>query len=107
MKPSVAEVTEYIKAFSGIEPDDYAAQKALDAEAAAQARRCRTPTGDDWPADLREALMRRVAVNLAVRPLTTGIQASPDAAGVGFARVGGRDAEVQRLEAPYRRMIVG
>lgn len=102
---TITEVQEYLKGANGVQHDEDIVRSALDAEAAAQAHRCIIP--EIPPADLREALCRRVAVNLAVRPLTKGIEASVSPAGVGFARVGGRDAEVQRLEAPYRRMVVG
>lgn len=75
---------------------------ALAAEAAAQRAMCRV--GAQYPDDLREALLRRVARNLAMRSL-------PLAAPAGDAEVPRflprRDPEVGRLEAPYRRMTVG
>lgn len=75
--------------------------KALAAEKAAQARRCRVPADDgQWPEDLAEALMRRVMRNLGMRNLPLGIQDS-DAGGI---RVGGTDPEIRRLEAPHRRI---
>lgn len=60
-----------------------------------------------WPEDLAEALARRVAHNLALRGLPLGLQASITEAAVATNRVGGRDAEVARLEAPWRRLMVG
>lgn len=63
-------------------------QSALDAEQAAQAKVVRFP--DDpaepaeplpYPADLAEALFRRVAHNLAVRALPLGVQATVSAQG--------------------------
>lgn len=81
---------------------------AFDAEKAAQAKVCRVPLdADAWPADLAEALFRRVAHNLALRNLPLGIQASVSEMSVQNTRVGGTDAEVRRLEAPYRRVVVG
>lgn len=60
-----------------------------------------------WPADLVEALYRRVAHNLALRGLPLGVQASFATSSVATNRVGGTDAEVRRLEAPYRRVSIG
>ncbi|WP_395691793.1 hypothetical protein [Nocardioides sp.] len=75
---------------------------ALRAEGAAQDARCRYPTEE--PAyDLREALCRRVAVNLARRGLPLGMQATE----VGAARLSTTDPEIRRLEQPYRKVLVG
>lgn len=52
---------------------------------------------------LREAVMRRCARNLALRKLPLGISESDIAA----LRVAGKDTEIKRLEAPYLRMQVG
>lgn len=65
------------------------------------------PSQEIYPADLLEALCRRVAANLANRALPLGLQSSVSEAGVGFARIGGGDREVARLEAPYRKVVVG
>jgi hypothetical protein len=78
--------------------------EALAAETAAQAAACTIPTA--WPADLTEALKRRVARNLAMRALPLGAQASISEVGVGTFRPGS-DSEVRRLEAPHRRHPVG
>lgn len=77
--------------------------RALDAERAAQRRRCRI---DDYGPDLREALLRRVARNLAARAVPVATFTSFDGGGTS-TRVPMKDAEVARLEAPYRRMEVG
>lgn len=57
--------------------------------------------------DLTEALCRRVAHNLALRNLPLGVQASVTEAAIAQTRVGGTDAEVSRLEAPFRKLAVG
>lgn len=81
---------------------------AFEAEKAAQAAVCRVPDDDaDWPADLIQALMRRITHNLAVRGNALGVQNIDTAFGVSALRVGGTDAEVRRLEAPHRRLVVG
>lgn len=79
-------------------------QSALDAEAAAQAKRVTYP--DPVPADLDEALCRRVAHNLALRPLPLGLATSISEISVATNNVGGLDAEVRRLESPYRRVVI-
>lgn len=104
-----------VKAYLG--PDvswpDGDIEKALAAETLAQARRCRLPVDPDplnpqpYPADLAEALCRRVAANLANRALPLGVQASVTDGAVAATRVGGGDAEVNRLERPFRKWAVG
>ena len=99
-----------IKAYLGDDTswDDETIEAALRAEAAAQSRACRVPSAsEEWPADLVEALCRRVQHNLALRRLPLGLQASISESGVAQMRVGGNDAEVRRLEAPHRRLVLG
>jgi hypothetical protein len=76
---------------------------ALAAETAAQARCCRLP--DDLPDDLREALLRRVAANLARRQL--GPLPTPQGDAETTAIVPSRDPEVRRLEGPWRKLVFG
>jgi hypothetical protein len=104
--PSVQEAMEYVGfADSGWGQADV--ESAYLAEKAAQASVCLVPGDDEaWPADLAEALFRRVAANLAVRALPLGVQASMSEAYVATVRVGGGDREVERLEAPYRTIAV-
>lgn len=81
--------------------EDEAVQSALDAETAAQASRCRvTPL---YPADLAEALKRRVLRNLAMRQHPLAMQFGEG----GAAYLSGNDPEVKRLEGPYRRSVIG
>lgn len=85
---------------------------ALVAERSAQTARCRIPVAAEdeedfvYPPDLTEALFRRVARNLAIRGLPLGVQASMSEAAVAVTRIGD-DAEIRRLEAPYRKRVVG
>lgn len=89
-----------VKALSA-DPADVSA--AFTAEKAAQANRCKVPVDTDpWPDDLVEALFRRTAHNLAVRPLPLGVNVALTDGAVATDSVGGLDAEVRRLEAPYR-----
>lgn len=100
-----------VKAYLGksTSKDDDTIQSALSAETAAQARACRVPSDPDaqWPADLVEALCRRVAVNLANRTLPLGVQQAVSELNASQVRVGGLDREVRRLEAPHRKLVVG
>ena len=68
-------------------------------------RRSWAPAADAtaWPDDLAEALFRRVHRNLAMRNLPLAIQSDGD----GGIRIGGNDPEIRRLEAPYRRAVLG
>lgn len=80
-------------------------QDALDAEAAAQRRVCRVPA--DYPPDLRQALLRRVARNLSMRKLTLALARGDAEAGSSDIVLGGNDPEVRRFERPYRKLVMG
>ena len=73
------------------------------AEQAAQARVCRI---DNYGPDLVEALKRRVARNIAARNIPVA-QFTSFEGGTTSSSVPRRDPEVTRLEAPYRRLVVG
>lgn len=109
--PDITAVQAYLGADAGW--TNAVVGSALATEKAAQAKACRipqdnsTPPVDDYPADLAEALCRRVAVNLANRSLPLGISGNVSEFGGAPVRVGGQDREVRRLEAPYRRRTVG
>jgi len=83
--------------------DDEQIQDALDAESLAQVNVCGVRVV--YTSDLREALMRRVAANLARRRLPLMVLRGDGE--VGDVVPPSRDSEVRRLEAPYRRMKVG
>jgi len=78
-------------------------QDALDAEAAAQRSACRVPA--TYPADLRQALLRRVARNLALRKLPLMVLRGDSQSGDTLPPA--RDAEVRRFEASHRKLIAG
>ena len=97
---------------AGITADPGDVTSALATEIRNQSTRCRIPVADDgvtpdYPDDLVEAVYRRVAHNLALRGLPLGIAANITDGAVATSRVGGLDAEVGRLEAPYRRVVFG
>lgn len=76
---------------------------ALTAETAAQEAACKVPA--NYPAGLSEALKRRVARNLALRGIPLAVLQGD--AESGSTVLPGRDPEIRRLEAPYRRLKVG
>lgn len=97
--PAVADVNAYLGANSW---EDEQIADALAVETAAQRAICSVPAY--YPADLRGALMRRVARNLGMRLI-------PLAQPVGDAEAGGPafspyDPEINRLERPHRRLLV-
>lgn len=99
--PTLAQVKTYLGDVAA-QWTDADIQDALDAETAAQARMHRT--GPEYPADLAQALKRRVQRNLAMRALSLGVLTG-DGEG-GDTILPGRDPEVRRLEAPFRRVVI-
>lgn len=99
--PTLVDVKAYLgpTSFGDAEITD-----ALNAEAASQRRLCQIPA--DYPADLAQALKRRVARNLALRGLPLAVLRG-DSEGGDSTVLPGRDPEVKRLEAGYRRVTVG
>ena len=96
MPPDAFDVADYLG--NGASADDV--EPVLRAEQSDQASRCRVEPFNDA---LAEALKRRVARNLAMRNLPLGVQMDE----TGGTRMGSSDPEVRRLEAPYRRLVVG
>lgn len=70
------------------------------AEIADQARRCRV---DPYTAALAAALVRRVSRSLAFKNLPLAVIQDE----AGATRLGPSDPEVRRLEAPYRKVVLG
>jgi len=99
--PSVEDAVAYLGETSATDEE---IADALLAEAAAQRARCRVPAV--YPADLRQALLRRVARNLAARAVPVATYTSFEGGGTS-ARVPQTDAEIARLEAPHRRLTTG
>ncbi|HET6874648.1 MAG TPA: hypothetical protein VFH70_07710 [Acidimicrobiales bacterium] len=121
MAPFVPTITD-LKGYLGAEApgwSDEVLTAALATETTAQSRACAIPhatdpatggdLGPDYPADLAEALYRRVAHNLATRSLPLGIQTTLTDMAVATTGVGALPAKVRALEAPYRRgaLVIG
>ena len=81
-------------------------QQALDSEAANQRRMCRAPAA--YPPDLWWALMRRAARALAMKRQLTE-QPRSDSADFDLPPTmpPGRDADIRRLEGPWRKLVSG
>lgn len=110
--PDLNAVKAYLGPDSGESDGDISA--ALAAETVAQAVVCRFPADPEspasplaYPADLAEALKRRVARNLAMKRLPLAVQQSISELGSSAIRLGSTDPEIRRLEAPHRKLVVG
>lgn len=103
--PTFADVDDYLGGAGAHSWTDEQLADALDAEAANQRRVCQVPAA--YPDDLRQALLRRAARNLAMRrQLTEQPRTDGDFDAPSFVSPG-RDAEVRRFEAPWRRVGIG
>lgn len=100
--PDLDDVTDYLGSSAGSWEDDTLIT-VLAAERAAQLAVCRNPAV--YPADLREALLRRVAANLHRR--TLGPIPGPQGDAETSPIVPLQDPEVRRLERPWRRLVMG
>lgn len=101
--PNLAAAKVYLKIDEDDTSQDVDIADALAAEAAAQRAVCRVPAA--YPDDLRQALLRRVARNLALRGLP--IMVLRGDAESGSTIPPGRDSEVRRFEGPYRKLRTG
>lgn len=105
MFPSVEDIQDYM----GDTSDSIEAiTDALAAETAAQARRCIIPTDPaDYPADLAEALKRRVQRNLRMRTVTLPSELAGEYGSEGNSYLPFNDPEIARLERPHRKVVMG
>lgn len=87
--------------------------RAYDSERANQAKRVRYPLptdtdpDPDWPADLVEALVLRVAHALVAKGLPLGYQTVIGDGGSATVNVSEATAKIRALEAGHRRWVVG
>lgn len=98
--PQLADASSYLGAHSFSDDD---VQDALDAETEAQADICVIPAA--YPKSLRNALLRRVARNLAMRRIPLSVVQGDAEAGTANV-LPTWDPEITRLEKPYRRVLV-
>lgn len=96
---------QQVRAWIGVPPttlDDAQLQTVLDAETGAQAQLCNV---DPWVAQLTQALYRRVGREVAAMALPLGVlSADPELGGGILPRY---DAEIERLERPFRKVVLG
>lgn len=93
-----------VKSYLGeVSVDDTELANVLAAEQAAQAARRKI---NPYTPDLREALLRRCARNLAARSVPVVSYTSFDG-GATTTRVPAMDAEIARLEGPYPKLVMG
>lgn len=103
--PDLAAVKTYLGGETSA--SDAEITSALAAETALQAAMCRIPAApEDYPVPLGEALCRRVARNLYMRRIPSGLETINTEAGGMGVRIS-TDPEIKRMEAPYRRLVVG
>lgn len=103
--PTLDEVRAWIQVPATV-LDDVQLQNVLDGETAIQAAVCSVPVDPEpLPAELVQALYRRVARVVRLRSLPTGMVGDSDEFGpIQAAR---RDAEIDRLEAVHRVPVLG
>ena len=89
-------------------------ETALNAEVLNQLGRVTLPTVLEvdvevptYTADLLEALYARVARRLILRGLPLGVSPTATDSAIAVTRVGGLDAEIARLEAGKRKVVLG
>jgi hypothetical protein len=97
--PDLAEVKTYLGITDSSK--DALVTDALNAETEDQEAKCRVPVV--YPIQLGQALKRRVARNLALRGIPLAVLQGD--AEVGSLTLPGRDPEVRRLEAPFRKLV--
>lgn len=110
--PTSEQVRAWIKVPATAISDDDLAQ-ILDAELAIQARTCSLPPDPDpvsggeatYPSALSRACLRRCQREVAARSLPLGILGA-DSTEYGPITLRAWDAEIVRLEASYRRVVV-
>lgn len=88
--------------------DDEALQQVVDAELLVQSRLCTVPLDESGEryltADLAQAIYRRVGRHLAAKDSPLGVLGVETE--FGPARLALIDAEIERLEAPNRRVVL-
>jgi hypothetical protein len=101
--PTVQDVRDYAEDNIGSWTDPQI-QEVLDSEAVQQRRRL--TVGAVYPADVAEALKRRVvrALNLRSKTMPTDFSSGFDGEGSSFIPF--NDPEIKRLEAPYRKVVL-
>jgi hypothetical protein len=107
--PTVADVRAWVQV-PATSVSDAQLQQVLDGELKLQAMACRVPgpaepPADDYPEALAQALYRRCGRELNARQVPLGVVG--DGSEFGPSSLSTFDAEVERLEGPYRLVVFG
>jgi hypothetical protein len=103
--PPIDDVRAWIRVPATLLPDPQL-QQVIDAEALIQARLCRVPEDPNaLTPDLVQAIYRRVAREVAAKGVPLGMMGGDSE--YGTARLSRFDAEIERLEGPNRKVVVG
>jgi hypothetical protein len=100
--PTVADVRAWSSVSTASLTDDQV-QAIVDTETALQAASCLVPAA--YPAPLAQAVLRRCAREIAARGLPLGM-AGDTTGDYAPVRLPSFDAEIERLESPYRVLSV-
>ncbi len=104
--PTADELSDWLGGVDAHSWEEADLTAALNAESAAQRRVCAIPAA--YPDDLRQALLRRAARSLDMRRQLTE---QPRTEGGDFdlppVAPPGRDQEIRRYEAPFRKVVIG
>ena len=98
-------ILEDVRAWIGVSEttiSDEQLQTVLDSEEGAQAQLCRV---NPWAPQLTQAVYRRVARVVAAMALPLGVIGSDSE--FGGANLPRYDAEIERLERPFRLVVIG
>lgn len=101
--PTVDDVRKWAT-ISATSITDEQLQQVLDAERSLQGACCLIPPDDQLPPALVQALYRRCARQVSARSLPLGYL--NDVAEFGPVKLSSYDAEIERLEAPYRIVAI-
>lgn len=103
--PNLAEVRSWLGLSTGTISDDQLT-RIYDGELSLQAQMCCIPADPDaYPPEAAEGLFRRVGRAVASRSVPLGMVGVDSE--YGASRLPPTDAEIARVEAPIRRMVLG
>lgn len=103
--PTYADLDTYLGGVGEHSWSDADLTESLDVESAQQRRVCRIPAA--YPADLRDALLRRAARRLEMKRQLTEQPRTDSDFGTPALIPPGRDSEIRRLETPFRKLTIG
>lgn len=107
MMPDITEIREWMDVAEG-QLSDPQLSRIISAEIEDQASSCRVPlNAEDYPDALAMALLRRCARAAAARGIALGVINNSTEGAFPSAKIAVWDAEIQRYESKYPRLVVG